>query len=225
MVVFQLGVQSSVAVAAVALALGLSFGLAGGLIPSLGSDQLLRLFTLLGSQSLGVLVTLLMVLIRGLLPISLVVHLLQFWPSGLLRLSRAALVLGAGLAAAVLFLEYQLISLLAFSYVLDAWLDLADLAAVLEALQPGAVLLSCLRVGLFSSLSTLAVLERWWPLPPFGPVGLWGASAPFDPWWPQRQLPMGHLLMAYRDLFRLILIVIPLELAYQFSGLPGALTA
>lgn len=220
-----MGVQSSAAVALVAVATGISFALAGSLIPPLVDDQLLRLFALLSSESLGVLLTLLIVLIRAILPISLIMHLMDGWPSGALRLGRSPLVVGVGLAAGVLFLEYLLISLLSLATAVDSWLDLGDLVAGLDILQPGVVLLSGLRVVLFAALSALAVLSRAWPLQPLALYGRWGPSQPFDPWRPHRQLPMGHQLMAYSDLFRLILLLIPLELAYQISGLPGALTA
>jgi len=224
-VVYLLGVQSSLAIALVAAASGISFALAGSLIPPLGSTQLLRLFTLLSSESVGVLLTLLMVLIRAILPISLIMHLMDGWPAGTLRLGRLAVVVGAGLAAGLLFLEYLLISLVALTTVNDEWFDPGDLLAVLETLRPGLVLFSWARVVLFTSLCAVMVLLRSWPLEPLGAYGRWGPSQPYDPWTPQRQLPMGHLLMAYSDLFRLILVVIPLELAYQLSGLPGALSA
>lgn len=225
MVIYLLGVQSSLAVAVVAAASGISFGLAVGLIPPLGSLQLLRLFTLLSSESVGVLLTLLMVMIRAILPISLIMHLMDGWPGGTLRLGRGALVVGAGLAAGLLFLEYLLISLIALSVVSQDWFDLGDVIALLETLQPGVVLFSCVRVVLFAMLAALAVLLRVWPLKLLAAYGHWGPEQPYDPWRPHRQLPAAHLLMAYSDLFRLILIAIPLELAYQLSGLPGALTA
>lgn len=223
-VVYLLGVQSSWAIAVVAAASGISFGLAGSLIPPLGSSQLLRLFTLLSSESVGVLLTLLMVMIRAILPVSLIMHLMDGWPAGTLRLGRAAVVVGAGLAAGLLFLEFLLISLVSLAAATDDWLDPGDLVAVFETVRPGLVLFSWVRVVLFASLCALAVLKRLWPLQPLGAYGHWGPSQPYDPWRPQQQLPMGHLLMAYTDLFRLVLIVIPLELAYQLSGLPGALT-
>lgn len=224
-VVYLLGVQSSLAVGVVAAATGVSFALAGSLIPPLGTTQLLRLFTLLSSESVGVLLTLLMVMIRAILPISLIMHLMEGWPAGTLRIGRGAVVVGAGVAAGLLFLEFLLISLLSLAAATDDWLDPGDLVAVFETLRPGLVLFSLLRVVLFASLCALAVLKRLWPLQPLGRYGHWGPSQPYDPWRPHQQLPMGHLLMAYTDLFRLVLIVIPLELAYQLSALPGSLTA
>lgn len=223
-VIYQLGVHSSAAIALVAVTIGVSFALAGSLIPPLSNSQLLRLFTLLTCESVGVLLTLLLFLIRGVLPLSLLVHLMEQWPGARLRLGRLQLTLGAGLAAAVLFLQYVLFSLVALSYASDNWLDFSDLAAVLEIIQPLAVLLSCGRVALFAMLATVAVLSRCWPLQVLEPARPM-PDEPFDPWRPHRQLPMAQLTMVYSDLFRLILLLIPLELGYQVSGLPGALSA
>lgn len=223
-VVFQLGVNSALAVALVAITVGVSFALAGDLIPALATGQLLQLFTLLSSESLGVLLTLLMFLIRALLPVSLVVHLQGRWPAGRLRLSEAQVMVGAALAAAVLFLHYQLFSLVALAYVSDGWLDPVDLAPVLQMLQPTVLLCSCARVAMFALLACLAVLRRWWPLQPL-PAPQPPADEPFDPWRPSRKLPLGHLTMIYSDLFRLLVLLVPLELGYQLSSLPGSLSA
>ena len=225
-VVFQLGVHSALAVAIVAVALGVSFALAGSMIAPLATTELLRLFILLSSESLGVLLTLMLLLIRGLLPISQMVHLMLGWPSAQLRLRARHVTLGAGVAAAVLFLDYQLFSLLALAYATDGWLDLVDLGMVLQIMQPEVLLCSCGRVALLAMLSTQAVLSRWWPLQPLPPAGAAAALAtePFDPWRPHRQLPQVQLTMVYSDLFRLLVLLIVLELGYQLSGLPGSLT-
>ena len=226
-VVFQLGVHSGLAVSCLAVALGVSFALAGNMITPLATSQLMRLFILLSSESIGVLLTLMLFLIRALLPISQVVQSMRGWPSQQLRLRVRDVTLGSGVAAAVLFLNYQLFSLLALTFATDGWLDLADFGAVLQILQPELLLFSCLRVALFAMLATQAVLCRWWPLKP-----LPGASAaaallaePFDPWRPQRQLPQVQLALVYSDLFRLLVLLIGLELGYQLSGMPGSLTA
>ena len=226
-VVFQLGVHSALAVAFVAVALGVSFALAGSMIAPLATSQLLRLFILLSSESLGVLLTLTMLLIRGLLPISQVVHLMLGWPRTLLRLKPRQVTVGAGVAAAVLFLDYQLFSLLALTYATDGWLDLADLGAVLQIMEPEVLLCSCIRTALLAMLATQMVLSRWWPLKPLQAAGAVAARAaePFDPWRPQRQLPQVQLTSVYSDLFRLLVLLIVLELGYQVSGLPGSLTA
>ena len=226
-VVFQLGVHSALAVTFVAVAIGVSFALAGQMIAPQATSELLRLFILLSSESIGVLLTLMMLLIRGLLPISQVVHLMLGWPRVQLRLKMRHVTIGAGVAAAVLFLDYQLFSLLALTYATDGWLDLADLGAVLQTLAPETLLLSCLRTALLAMLSTQAVLSRWWPLKPLpgaGAVAL-QSSEPFDPWRPHRQLPQIQLTGVYSDLFRLLVMLIVLELGYQLSGLPGSLTA
>lgn len=226
-VVFQLGVHSALAVAFVAVALGISFALAGETIAPLATSQLLRLFLLLSSESVGVLLTLMMFLIRGLLPISQVVHLMLGWPYALLRLKARHVTIGAGVAAAVLFLDYQLFSLLALTYATDGWLDLIDFGAVLQLLEPEMLLFSCLRTALLAMLATQAVLSRWWPLKPLPPAGAVAAEAmePFDPWRPHRQLPQVQLTSVYSDLFRLLVVLIVLELGYQLSALPGSLTA
>jgi hypothetical protein len=226
-VVFQLGVHSALAVAFVAVALGVSFALAGQMIAPMATSQLLRLFILLSSESVGVLLTLMLFLIRGLLPISQVVHLMLGWPRAQLRLQMSHVRLGAGLAAAVLFMDYQLFSLLALTYVTDGWLDLADFGAVLQNMQPEVLLFSCLRTALLAMLATQAVLSRWWPLQPLPAAGAVAHQAvePFDPWRPQRQLPQIQLTAVYSDLFRLLVLLIVLELGYQLSGLPGSLSA
>jgi hypothetical protein len=215
-VIYQLGVQSVLAISLLAVFLGFSFGFAGTGVSPLDTNQILRLFILLSSSSVGVLITFLIFLLRAVLPVSLIVHMERRWPGNQLGISRSQLLFGASVAAPVLFLAFQLCGLAALSYASDAWLDFSDLVTVIELVQPSVVFASCFRLAIYSILCLVFVLGRAWPLMALSPDSPRQDEASPDPWLPHYRLSQGRLVWVYSDIFRLLLLVVSCETIVQF---------
>jgi hypothetical protein len=194
LVLYATGVQSVGVVALMALLLGGGFVLAAGLLPGIGSTLSLQLMTLLVTQSLGVLSIILIFLIRSITPLSLAVHHLRRGASPWLRCRPQVIVLGGAISACVLYLQSVAITLLAAICVSDYRLDLLEFQVVAQALNPVVVLSGVIRVGLFSALSMVAVIERWPPL---------------------QSRPSESSMAVASDLFRLLVLLLALELVFE----------
>jgi hypothetical protein len=216
-VVYQLGVQSFVAVVILAVSIGFGFGFAGQGISPLDTSQILRLFVMLSSGSVGVLMTMLIFLIRAILPVSLIVHLKRGWPARRLGIGSVQLLIGSCISAPILFLGFQLFGLLSLAYASDGWLDFADLTTVLDLVQPVVVVESALRVTFYSALCVILVLSRTWPIMEL-PLDQAHRQTDVDAWLPRYRLYQGRLVLVYSDLFRLLLLVVGAEMAIQMVG-------
>ena len=194
LVLYATGVQSVGVVALMALLLGGGFVLAAGLLPGIGSTLSLQLMTLLVTQSLGVLSIILIFLIRSITPLSLAVHHLRRGASPWLRCRPQMIVLGGTISACVLYLQSVAIALLAAIFVSDYRLDLLEFQVVAQALNPIVVLSGMIRVGLFSVLSMVAVIERWPPL---------------------QASPSESSMAVASDLFRLLILLLVFELVFE----------
>jgi hypothetical protein len=104
------------------------------------------------------------------------------------------IVLGGAISACVLYLQSVAITLLAAICVSDYRLDLLEFQVVAQALNPVVVLSGVIRVGLFSALSMVAVIERWPPL---------------------QSRPSESSMAVASDLFRLLVLLLALELVFE----------
>jgi hypothetical protein len=104
------------------------------------------------------------------------------------------IVLGGTISACVLYLQSVAIALLAAIFVSDYRLDLLEFQVVAQAVKPIVVLSGMIRIGLFSALSMVAVIERWPPL---------------------QSSPSESSMAVASDLFRLLILLLALEFVFE----------